>query len=138
MSWRSRVMKEPAWLTLDIIETIHVDLIKVHGGHPGYRDKSMVEAALARPLHRWNYEQSPDLFSLAASYGFALAKNHGFIDGNKRVAFMAMYIFLGLNGYDLDAPEQAAVDVIMKLSDGSLGESELAQWLRSAVEPSQE
>ena len=131
MSWRNRPMKEPTWLTLDIIETIHLDLIKVHGGHHGYRDKSLVEAALARPLHCFNYETSSDIFSLAAAYGFALTKNHGFIDGNKRVAFMAMYIFLGLNGYELDAPEQEVVDIILKLSNSSLEENELAQWLRN-------
>jgi len=126
-------MKEPTWLTPDITETIHVDLIKVHGGHYGYRDKSLVEAALARPLHRWNYEADPDIFSLAAAYGFALTKNHGFIDGNKRVAFMAIYIFLGLNGYELDAPEQEVVDIILRLSNSSLEEKELAKWLRRSV-----
>jgi death on curing protein len=129
-------MKEPTWLTLDIIETIHPDLIKAHGGHHGYRDKSLVEAALARPLHRFKYETASDIFSLASAYGFALTKNHGFIDGNKRVAFMAMYIFLGLNGYELDAPEQEVVDIILKLSSSSLEENELAQWLRKSAKPS--
>ena len=138
MSWRNRTMKEPTWLTLNIIETIHLDLIKVHGGHHGYRDKGLVEAALARPLHRWNYKKKPDLFSLAASYGYALTKNHGFIDGNKRVAFMAIYIFLGLNGYDLDAPEEEVVDVIMRLSSGGLDEDKLAIWLRRSAKPSRE
>ncbi|MDW7738864.1 MAG: type II toxin-antitoxin system death-on-curing family toxin [Bacillota bacterium] len=126
-------MKEPTWLTLNIIETIHVDLIKVHGGYHGYRDKAMVEAALARPLQRWNYEKNLDIFSLAASYGYALTKNHGFIDGNKRVTFMAIYIFLGLNGYELDAPEQEIVDIILKLSNDDLDENKLAQWLRRAA-----
>jgi len=93
-------MNEPTWLTIEIIETIQVDLIKMHGGHPGYRDKALVEAALARPRNRWQYDPNPNIFSLAASYGFGLSNNHGFIDGNKLVALLAMYIFLSLNGYN--------------------------------------
>ena len=125
-------MNEPNWLTMEIIETIQVDLIRTHGGHHGYRDKTLVEAALARPLNRWHYDSSPDIFSLAASYGYGLTNNHGFIDGNKRVAFIVMYIFLNINGYELSVPEQEVVDVILRLSSGQLDETELAEWLQNS------
>jgi len=133
MSWQNKTMNEPIWLTMGIIETIQFDLIKMHGGHPGYRDQALVEAALARPKNRLNDNLDSDIFTLAASYGFGLAKNHGFIDGNKRVALMAMYIFLYLNGYELDAPEYEVVAVIMNLSSGELDETGLADWLRQAA-----
>ncbi|MEW6242957.1 MAG: type II toxin-antitoxin system death-on-curing family toxin [Bacillota bacterium] len=126
-------MKEPIWLTRDIIETIHLDLIRVHGGHLGYRDENLVEAALAGPLHRWDYDPDSDLPTLAAAYGFAFAKNHGFTDGNKRVAFMAMYVFLGLNGYEITAPEPEVVNIIQQLSSGHLTERDLADWLRTSI-----
>jgi death-on-curing protein len=94
------------------------------------RDRGLIESALARPLQRWTYDESADLANLAASYGFGLAKNHGFVDGNKRVAFMALYVFLGLNGRDLDAPEPEVVSVMLAVAGGELGEDELAAWVR--------
>lgn len=126
-------MKEPIWLTSDLIETVHQDLIRLHGGYLGIRDKNLVEAALARPLHKWNYDPASDLSALAAAYGYAFAKNHGFIDGNKRVAFMAMYIFLGLNGYEITAPEPQVADFMQKLAGGQLTENKLADWLRASI-----
>jgi death-on-curing protein len=94
------------------------------------RDRGLIESALARPLQRWTYDDSADLADLAESYGFGLAKNHGFVDGNKRVAFVALYVFLGLNGKDLDAPEPEVVSVVLALTAGELREDELAAWVR--------
>lgn len=121
---------EPVWLDYPIVEALHNDQLRTHGGTPGVRDRGLIESALARPLQRWTYDESADLANLAASYGFGLAKNHGFVDGNKRVAFMALYVFLGLNGKDLDAPEPEVVSVMLAVAGGELGEDELAAWVR--------
>ncbi|MFM6395923.1 type II toxin-antitoxin system death-on-curing family toxin, partial [Planktothrix sp.] len=87
-------MNEPLWISEAIIRVIHQDQIQQHGGSLGLRDENLLSASLARPRHLFSYGQ-PDLFDLAAAYGYGLAKNHPFIDGNKRTAFMAMYVFLG-------------------------------------------
>ena len=87
-------------------------------------------SALARPRHRWEYGQTEDLFDCAASYGFGIAKNHAFNDGNKRTAFQSMYAFLGLNGHELDATEVSAVEIMFGVADGSISEKRLAAWLR--------
>jgi len=118
-----------------MIEAIHIDQIKEHGGQFGIRDENLLEATLARPLHRWNYEPKSDLPILAAAYGFALAKNHSFVDGNKRVAFMAMYTFLGLNGYENVAPEPEIVNIMLGVASGSISEEELANWLHKHTIP---
>ena len=124
-------MKEPIWLTRSIIETIHVNQIKEHGGQYGLRDEKLLESAISRPLNRWLYEQDIDVFTLAAAYGFGFAKTHSFVDGNKRLAFMAMYTFLGLNGYEIIASEPEVVDFIMGVADNSYSETELVLWLRT-------
>jgi len=121
---------EPIWLSWRIVASIHFEQILQHGGSRGIRDKGLVESALARPKHRWQYEGG-DVFTLAAAYGFGISKNHGFEDGNKRTAFVALYTFLGLNGYDLDASEREVVDVITAVADGTLDEKGLAEWVRA-------
>ena len=95
-----------------------------------------LESALARPRNRWAYAQegTPDLAELAAAYGFGLAKNHGFRDGNKRVAFMAMYVFLGLDGQRIVAEEPAVVKLMKDVAAGACSESEWADWLRAHTE----
>lgn len=90
----------------------------------GLRDRSLLESAL---------DPEADLASLAASYGFGIAQNHPFVDGNKRVAFQAMYLFLGLNGYRVDAPEEDVVALILALASGQVDEAALAAWLRSHI-----
>ncbi len=120
---------EPLWLTPSIVMAIHADLLDQHGGLAGVRDEGLVLAALARPRHRWEYGAS-DLFTCAAAYGFGIAKNHGFVDGNKRTAFQAMYVFLGLHGNELIATEPDAVTTMLALADGSLTEEELGAWLQ--------
>ena len=114
---------------------LHSELIREHGGSYGVRDPGLVESALARPLRRWEYTEEADLPALAAAYGLGLAKNHGFVDGNKRVAFAAMGVFLQANGPRLVAPEPEAYSVIMALASGELDEEELAGWLRAWLEP---
>jgi len=95
------------------------------------RDGGLIDSALARPRQRLAYESEADLASLAASYGYGLARNHGYVDGNKRVALMAMFVFLFLNGAELEAEEPEAVAVILRLAEGGLSEKQLADWVRS-------
>lgn len=121
---------EPRWLSRKLVDAIHLDQLRQHGGAAGVRDDHALESALARPRNRWAYRPDSDLATLAAAYGYGLAANHGYNDGNKRVAFMAMYVFLGLNGQELEAPETEVVEVMLALAAGDLGEAELADWLR--------
>jgi death-on-curing protein len=126
---------EPRWLALVHILAVHSDQIQAHGGSLGLRDRGLLESALERPRNRFHYEPTSDLPSLAASYGFGIAKNHPFVDGNKRVAFQAMYLFLGLNGLRIDASEEEVVATILALASGDLDEPSLAAWLRDHVTP---
>ncbi len=128
-------MKEPIWLTRSIIEAIHISQIREHGGQYEIRDTNLLESAIARPMNRWAYEQESDIVILAAAYGYGIAKNHCFIDGNKRTAFMAMYTFLGLNGYEIDATEPEVVDLMLDVADSSISEEQLITWLRMRVFP---
>jgi death-on-curing protein len=102
---------------------------------PGLRDEGALESALARAEQRHAHEAESDLPALAAAYGYGLARNHPFNDGNKRVAFVVMATFLALNGLDLDAPETEVVTVMLDLAAGSLSEAELADWLRRSTAP---
>jgi death-on-curing protein len=95
------------------------------------RDAGLLSSALARPRNRRAYGTSPSLFDLAAMYGVAIVKNHPFVDGNKRVALMVMYVFLEINGYRLDAPEVDAVDLMLRLAAGELDERKLSGWLKA-------
>jgi death on curing protein len=123
-------VKEPPWLSATMIRAIHTSQVQEHGGSLGLRDPGLLESALDRPRNRFYYESESDLASLAASYGFGLARNHPFVDGNKRVAFQAMYVFLGLNGFRIEAEEAEVVRLILALASDDLPESELAVWLR--------
>jgi death on curing protein len=123
-------VKEPRWPNATTIRAIHTSQVQEHGGLPGLRDKGLLDSAMDRPRNRFHYEGGVDLFDLAASYGFGLARNHPFIDGNKRVAFQAMYVFLGLNGLRIEAEEPEVVRVVLALAAGELPESDLAEWLR--------
>ena len=126
-------MREPFWLMKSIIESIHLSQIREHGGRYGIRDVNLLDSALARPRNRWAYSKEADIIVLAASYGYGFAKNHCFIDGNKRVAFMAMYTFLGMNGYEIETTEPEVVGLMLGVADGSVSESEIIAWLRNAV-----
>lgn len=117
------------------MEAVHLDTLRTHGGLPGVRDEKALESALARPRHRWAYTRKTDLATLAASYGFGLARNHPYRDGNKRIAFLVMVVFLGLNGRDIEAPEAEVVTIMLKLAAGELSEAALADWLRDHLTP---
>lgn len=129
MKRRIRWVPEPA------VRAIHAALIAEHGGMPGIRDVGLLSSALARPRNQRAYGTSSTLFDLAAGYGVAIVKNHPFIDGNKRLALMVMYVFLEINGYCMDAPEVEAVDVMIRLAAGGLEEKELSQWLKAISAP---
>ena len=118
-----------------MVEAAHYDQIREHGGPLGVRDDGLLESALARPRHRWSFEPETDLPSLAASYGFGLIKNHPYLDGNKRIGFVAMNMFLLVNGFEVEAPEPEVIAVMLQVASGTLDEAGLGEWLRSVVVP---
>jgi death-on-curing protein len=124
-------MKEPRWVSRLVVDAIQTDMLLTHGGMPGLRDENALESALARPQQRFAYEPDTDLAALAAAYGFGLTRNHPYNDGNKRVGFVVMATFLGLNGYEFIASESDVVTTIVALASGSLDEEALADWLRA-------
>ena len=128
-------MKEPRWLSAGLIRAIHAGQVQEHGGSLGLRDRGLLQSALDRPRNRFNDESEADLYDLAAAYGFGLARNHPYVDGNKRVAFQAMVVFLGLNRVRLHAEEPEVVRLILALASGEVSESELADWLRRNTSP---
>lgn len=116
-----------------VVEAVQFDLGRIYGGMPGLRDEKGLELALARPRQRFAYEPDSDLAGPAASYGYGLARNHPFNDGNKRVAFVTMGVFTGLNGKEIEAPETEVVTVMLDLAAGVLTEEQLADWIRSRL-----
>lgn len=122
-------MNGVVWLTADVILAIHDEQIAEHGGAEGVRDVALIESALARP-HNLAAYAAPDLPALAAALGFGLARNHPFVDGNKRTAFVAIETFLTLNGLDLVASDADCVVMMLRLAAGDLPEDGLAAWLR--------
>jgi death on curing protein len=127
-------VQEPLWLDRSIVEALHAAQVREHGGQLGLRDDGRLESALSRPLHVWSYDDA-DIVTLAAEYGFGLAKNHAFLDGNKRIAFVATNVFLLLNGFEIEAPETEAVDIMVGVADGSVDRAEFAIWIRSRLIP---
>ncbi|WP_038218047.1 type II toxin-antitoxin system death-on-curing family toxin [Xenophilus azovorans] len=121
------------WLGTRLILAAHEEQLAEHGGPGGVRDPGMLESALARPQHRALYG-TPDVADLAASYAFGLARNHPFVDGNKRAAFVAMEVFLELNGWSLTAGDEDCVTTILQLAAGQLEEDALAAWIRAHAE----
>jgi death-on-curing protein len=120
---------EPHWITYDQVIAIHSRQLRRFGGAPGLRDEGMLRSALERPINKWHDERA-ELAELAAAYAFGLAKNHAFVDGNKRVAFLAMMVFLRTNGVRF-APDPAhATKIIMALAAGEVSEASLTRWIR--------
>ena len=126
---------EPRWVPRLVIEAVHLDQIREHGGLMGIRDENALESALARAIQRWTYEPESNLTRLAADYAFGICSSHPFRDGNKRISFLAAVIFLGLNGFDLIAPEDEVVERMLALASGNLDEDALAAWIRSRIQP---
>jgi death-on-curing protein len=121
----------PVWLTPDLVKAIHARQLRLFGGPPGIRDEGASESALGRPINRWTYEQAGSgLPELAAAYAFGIARNHPFVDGNKRAALLALVTFLGLNGIDFAADEAEAVVMIRGLAAGEVDEAGLTRWIR--------
>ena len=121
---------EPTWLTRTVVDAVHGDQLREHGGLPGIRDENVLESALARPQQKWHYADNTDVPMLAAAYAFGLVKNHPYRDGNKRIGFLVMVTFLGMNGYELEATDADVVAEILALADGSVSEDALAGWIR--------
>jgi death-on-curing protein len=120
---------EPAWVTFEQIIAIHSRELRRFGGAPGLRDEGLLRSALERPINKWHYEQA-GLPEQAAAYAFGLAKNHPFVDGNKRIAFMAMMTFLRKNRVPFEPDAAQATAVMMSLAAGEISEESLARWIR--------
>lgn len=115
----------------DLVLTVHADLLQRYGGRPGLRDRNLLESALAQPKMTFGGKHlHKTIFDKAAAYGFHVCKNHPFVDGNKRVAFVLMDIFLQRNGWEIVAREEAAYSVMMALASGKLTKAKLATWLK--------
>lgn len=123
-------MSEPVWLERDIVIDIHSEQLALFGGPDGIRDLGLLESAMGRPLNKLVYGEAADLAALAAAYTFGIARNHPFVDGNKRTAFAAMIVFLGLNDIDFRVPPENATAMILAVAAGDVGEEGLARWIR--------
>ena len=120
------------WVTRSVVFAIHEEQIAEHGGTQGIRDIGLLELALARPQNLAAYGQA-DIVALAASYAFGLAKNHPFLDGNKRTSYVTTLVFLRINGLDIQADEAERIQLWLDLAAGELTEDKLAEWLRARV-----
>ena len=129
----ARRRKEPRWLRRVVVDAIHADQLRQHGGRPGIRDENVLESALARPRQKWEYGDAADVALLAASYAFGFARNHPYADGNKRIAFLTLITFLAVNDYDLEATDEYVVTTMLALAEGSLTEEQLANWVRTRL-----
>lgn len=125
---------EPEWLEVGIVLDFHSEQLALFGGPDGIRDIGLLESALAPPVNKFAYGER-DITALAAAYGFGIARNHPFIDGNKRTALASMIVFLGMNGLDLDAPQEAVTAIILSMAAGEVSEELLARWLKDHVVP---
>ena len=121
-----------AWVGAAVVEAIHDEQLAAHGGLAGVRDAGLLASALARPVNLEAYG-APDLADCAAAYACGIARNHPFIDGNKRTAFVVMVLFLALNGALLEANDAEAVVVMLGVADGTIDEVALARWIRTQV-----
>jgi death-on-curing protein len=122
-------MSEPIWLDVDEVIDMHAEQLAIFGGPEGIRDRGLLESAILRPVNQWHYGQT-DMAALAAAYAFGLARNHAFVDGNKRIAFQAMMVFLRGNEIAF-APEPAqATAMILSLAAGEVSEESLTRWIR--------
>jgi len=127
-------MSDWKWVSRSALLLLHDESLAEHGGASGLRDEGLLDSALARPLNLALYEE-PDVASLAASYGVGLAKNHAFIDGNKRAAFLAIGLFLIANAFRLKATQAQATSAILNVAAGEMDEATLAQWIRAHIQP---
>ena len=127
-------MNEPIWLDVEILIDLHAEQLALFGGPDGIRDQGMLESALGRPINKFTNGET-DLAALAAAYAFGIARNHPFIDGNKRAAFGALIVFLGLNDIDFLVPSESATAMILSLASGEVNEEGLTRWIRDNWPP---
>ena len=125
-------MQEPRWLTSVHVRMLHTETLRLFGGRPGLRDLHLLESAIARPQQLFAYRDDIDLVDLAAAYAFGLARNHAFVDGNKRVSLLAVRAFLYMNGVSFEPDQVETVTVFERLAAGELDQDEVAAWIRSA------
>lgn len=118
------------WVPEAAVRAMHAELIAEHGGKDGLRDAGLLSSALARPRNKRAYGASSSIFELAAAYGVGIARNHPFVDGNKRIALAVVYVFLEMNGYRLEAPEVDAVEAMLAIAAREWTEKELSAWLK--------
>ena len=123
-------MNEPIGLLPESVISVHQLLLAEHGGASGIRDKALLDSALNRPRQRFAYSDTLSIYELASSYCYGLAKNHPFVDGNKRIALTVAAIFLEINGYSLNAPEPDTVVIIEQLAASDITENELTNWFK--------
>jgi len=126
----ARRRAEPTWLSRVVVDAIHNDQMREHGGLRGIRDANALESALARPQQKWHYDNATAVPMLSAAYAFGLVKNHPYRDGNKRIGFLAMVTFLGVSGYAFSATDAEIVTEILTLAGGSVSEEALTDWIR--------
>jgi death-on-curing protein len=126
-------VRKPVWLDQRALVLLHAESLAEHGGLWGLRDEAALESALARPRNVYAYEHGTDVARLAAAYGFGLVRGHPFNDGNKRAGFLAIGLFLELNGFELEIEELDAVKSVLDLAAGNLSEKALAEWIRARI-----
>lgn len=127
-------MNEPEWLDIELVLDFHAEQLALFGGADGIRDRGLLESALARPINKFAYGET-NIAALAAAYGFGIARNHAFVDGNKRTALASMIVFLGLSGIDLDATQEEATAVVLGLAAGEIPEEVLTSWIADHMKP---
>jgi len=123
---------EPVWIEAELSLAIHDRQLAEHGGPIGVRDASVLESALGRPRNQWAYGEA-DLCALAAAYAYGVARNHPFVDGNKRTAWVLARLFLALNGVTISFVPEDAVHMVLALASGALAEAEVAEWFRARL-----
>lgn len=126
---------EPRWIHKKALLLLHRESLAMFGGASGLRDEGLLDSALARPLNIYGYEPDCTTVRLAAAYGFGIAKNHAFVDGNKRTAFLAIGLFLAINGYQLVADQVDAIETMLGVASGVIGEEALAEWIAANAAP---
>jgi death-on-curing protein len=125
--------RRPNWIDKRALLLLHEESLAMFGGARGLRDEALLDSALTRPLNQDLYSKSSDLAQLAAAYGYGIAKNHAFVDGNKRAAFLAIGLFLAINGKSLRVDQVEAIQIVLALAAGDLDEAGLAVWIRGHI-----
>lgn len=127
--------KEPVWLTAASVRMLHAETVKLFGGVHGLRDEPLLQSAIAKPRHLYTYGQAPTFYDLAAAYGYGLARNHPFLDGNKRTALLAIRAFLFIHGYAFQPEQVETVTMMEGVADGTMTQDMLAGWIRDNASP---